>query len=104
MRDRQAVQRADVASVGEILVGEPRARHRLLGDERDDRVDAGVDALDLREVRADDLARRQLLRADQTRELDRAQLTDVARHDEEVFACFARFAFKTGLPGSRARR
>ena len=77
VRDRQAVQRADVAAVGELLVGGARAFHRLIGDQGDDRVDARIDALDLREVGADDVARGQLLRANQARELDGAQLADV---------------------------
>ena len=81
VRDRQAVQRPDLPAVGQVFIGEPRALHRLIGDQRDDGVDAGIDALDLREVGADHVPRRQLLGADQTRELDGAQLTDVGCHN-----------------------
>jgi hypothetical protein len=64
------------------LVGGARAIHRPLRDDRDDRVDLRVDAIDLREVRRQRLARRELLRADEARHLDSAQRADVGRHEQ----------------------
>ena len=43
------------------LIGSRRLGHRALGNERDDGVDPGIDALDLRQVGAKDLARGDLL-------------------------------------------
>ena len=80
MRDRQAVQRTDLAAADEILIGKVCAFHRLIAHQRHDRVDGGVHALDLREVSADDLARGQFFRANQTRELDRAHGANVVCH------------------------
>ena len=57
MRDRQTVQRADAAAVRQILIRQARALHRLLGHERDDRVDRRIHALDLHQVRADHITR-----------------------------------------------
>ena len=62
VRDRQAVQHAERAAARRSL-RRPCAASAiaLLGDERDDGVDLRVDALDLRQVRGHDLARRHLL-------------------------------------------
>ncbi len=78
--DRQAVQRTGVAAANELLIGEACAFHRPIAHQRHDRVDDGVHALDLREVSADDLARGQFFRADQTRDLDRAHGANVVCH------------------------
>ena len=58
------------------LVGLGGVGHRLFGDERDDGVDLGIDALDLREVRGHHLARRDLLAADPRGELDGGHLAE----------------------------
>ena len=72
VRDRQAVERPDVAAVCELFIGKTGARHRLIGNQRHDCIDIGIHALDLHQVRADDLACGQLLRTNQARELDGA--------------------------------
>ena len=73
------MKRADRRAARQLVVGRTRARHRLIGDERHDRVDARIDALDLIEMRGDDLARREMFRADLAGHLHRAEFADVAQ-------------------------
>ena len=80
VRHGQAVQHADRPAARDDLVGTRRVGHRPLGHERDDRVDLRVDALDLRQVRGHHLARRNLLRAQQRGEFDRAEERDLIVH------------------------
>ena len=77
VRDRQAVERTDEAAVGEILVGLPCVIKRLIGNQGHDRVQSRIDALDLREVSADDVASGYFPCAKPPRELDGTQLADV---------------------------
>ena len=77
MRDRQAMQRSDRVTARHALVGASGFFHRLLCDERDDRVDSRIDGVDARQVRGDDVARRQRARAQLTRELSGRLLPDI---------------------------
>ena len=67
--DGQPVQRARRPARGEGGVGAIGVGQGALGEERADRVDARIDALDLVEVRLDDLAGRKLASADQAGEV-----------------------------------
>ena len=77
VRDRQSVQRTERPAARLLLVGLRRVGHRAVGDERDDRVDLRIDALDAREVRGHDVARRDLLLANAPRELDRRERAEL---------------------------
>ena len=77
VRDRQAVQRTERAAARLLLVGLRRVGHRPVGDERDDRVDLRIDALDAREVRRHHLARRELLAPDARGELDGGEVAEL---------------------------
>src|SRR5216683_2606889 len=74
------MKRADDATARLRFVGLARASDRLVRDQRDDRVDRGVDALDLIQVRGYDVPGRKILRADQPREVDGAESADVGCH------------------------
>ena len=63
VRDRQPVQRRQIVAARAPAIGLVRRRERALGRARHDRVDERVDALDAREVRRDELARRARARA-----------------------------------------
>jgi len=63
--DQQVMMPPDGAAAREILIREARALHRPIGDERHDRVDARIDALDLRKVGGHDVDARHLAAVDQ---------------------------------------
>jgi hypothetical protein len=79
VRDWQSVQRAARLPARELLVGGRGVCHRAIRDECHDRVDGGVHALDLGEVRLHDLACRHFLRTNHGRELGRRREAKVAR-------------------------
>jgi hypothetical protein len=79
VRDGQAMQHADRPAARDGVVGCGGGGHRLVGHERDDRVDFRVDAFDLREVRAQDFARRHLLASEPRRQIDRVHLAELVR-------------------------
>ncbi len=84
--DRRTLRRAHASRGEEVLVrdGQPgedsrrrllavhrlRGLDRLIGHERDDRIDGGIHALDLRDAGANELGGRDLPRAKHSRELD----------------------------------
>ena len=81
VRDRQAVQRPDLFTARIGLVRQTCACHRPFGDQRDNCIDVRVHAINLREMRADDIAGGELLRPNQANELDRTLGADVGDHD-----------------------
>jgi hypothetical protein len=74
--DRQAVQQPDRAATRDGFVGLRRGRHRLFSHQRDDGVDFGIDAFDLREMRIEDFARRHLFAGQSRRQFDCAHFTE----------------------------
>ena len=70
------MQRAHRRAFRQRIVGEARALHRLVRNERDDGVYRRIDPCDAIEVRRERFARRHFLRANPSGELSRRQLTD----------------------------
>ena len=90
----QAVERAERLAARERLVGGARLRAAPVGDERHDRVDLRVDALDLGEVRLQHLGHRGAAGADQLAELGCGQEAEVTRARRSI----ARRVYKKSGP------
>jgi hypothetical protein len=73
----QSVQRAELGAVCLLFVRLRGARHGAIGDERDDRVDPGIQALDAREMRGHHLTRRHLLFTNPGGELGSAEVAQL---------------------------
>ena len=65
MNHRQAVQWSERLAFGLILIGTLGRLHGAVGDQSHDRIDLGIDAFDLLQMRREGLSRAQLLGADE---------------------------------------
>ena len=81
VRDRKTVQRANGFVARERFIRRRGSRHRLLGYQRDDRVDLGVDAFDFGKMSADHVPRRQLLRPQKPGKIDGAVIANLGDHE-----------------------
>ena len=77
MGDRQAVENPDVLARGECSIGGRGTLPGELGHERDDRIDRGIDPLDLCQMRLEQLDRRELAVAQQPGLLDGRQVAEI---------------------------
>jgi hypothetical protein len=73
MCDRQAVQWADPSAARQIFVRGARLLQRLFGKKSDDRIDFGIETLDLGEVCRHDLLAREVLQTNATGKLRRRE-------------------------------
>jgi hypothetical protein len=80
VRDRKSVQRPEELAARERVVGAASPLRCAFGCQRHDRVDGRVDLVDAREMDVEELARRELTRADHRRELGRASSPERIRH------------------------
>ena len=80
MRDRQSEERSHGAAARERLVLHACFRERPLRGQRHDRVDARIDALDLREVCAHDVGDGKITRSNAARQLGGGDEAELSAH------------------------